>query len=259
MRLKDKVAIITGAGRNIGEDTAKLFAREGAKVAVVDLDRGRGEAVAASIRADKGVAHAFVADVAKEADTDQLVRDVTAKFGRVDILINNVAISDNKTMFDLTLEEWNRVMAVTLTSPFLMGRAAARQMIAQKTPEKSGGVIVNVGSTSGFYGRSRALAYTAAKGGVANLTKSMAIQLAPHNIRCVLAVPNKIGSPVGKADFDPSRPVVNLRQNRPGVPAVMAKVLLVLASDDADFITGSAVFVDGGVTAMMPGDTGAGA
>ena len=256
MRLKDKVAIITGAGRNIGEDTAHLFAKEGAKVAVVDLDKSRGEAVASAIRAAKGEAHAFVADVAKEADTDQLVRDVTAKFGRVDILINNVAISDNKTMFDLTLDEWNRVMAVTLTSPFLMGRAAARQMIAQATKEKSGGVIVNVGSTSGFYGRSRALAYTAAKGGVANLTKSMAIQLAPHNIRCVLAVPNKIGSPVGKAEFDPARPVVNLRRNRPGVPADMAKVLAFLASDDADFITGSAVFVDGGVSALMPGDAG---
>ena len=100
MRLKDKVAIITGAGRNIGEDTAHLFAKEGAKVAVVDLDKSRGEAVASAIRAAKGEAHAFVADVAKEADTDQLVRDVTAKFGRVDILINNVAISDNKTMFD---------------------------------------------------------------------------------------------------------------------------------------------------------------
>ena len=166
MRLKDKVAIVTGAGRNIGEETAKLFAREGAKVAVVDLDQARGEAVAAAVRGAGGTAHAFVADVADEAAVDKLVQDVTAKFGRVDILINNVAISDNKTMFDLTLEEWNRVMAVTLTSPFLMRRAAARQMIAQDskeaTKEKSGGVIVNVGSTSGFYGRSRALAYTAA-------------------------------------------------------------------------------------------------
>ena len=183
MRLKDKVAIITGAGRNIGEDTAKLFASEGAKVAVVDLDKSRGDAVAAAIRKDGGRAEAFSADVSNEAQVDQLVKDVAAKLGRVDILINNVAISDNKTIFELSLEEWDRVMRVTLTSPFLMGRAAARQMIAQK----SGGVIINIGSTSGFLGRTRALAYTAAKGGVANLTKSMAIQLAPHDIRVVLA------------------------------------------------------------------------
>ena len=141
-------------------------------------------------------------------------------------------------------------MAVTLTSPFIMGRAAARQMIKQK----SGGVIINLGSTSGFYGRSTALAYTTAKGGVANLTKSMAIQLSPYNIRCVLAVPNKIGSPVGKDEFDASRPVVNLRNNRAGVPMDMAKVIAFLASDDADFINGTAVYVDGGVTVMMPGD-----
>ena len=252
MKLKGKVAIVTGAGRNIGEDTAKLFAREGAKVAVVDLDKGRGEAVAAAIRAERGVAEAFVADVSKEADADKLVSDVAARLGRVDILINNVAISDNKTIFDITMEDWNKVMAVTLTSPFLMGRAVARQMVAQK----SGGVIVNIGSTSGFLGRTRALAYTTAKGGVANLTKSMAVQLAPHNIRVVLAVPNKIGSPVGKAEFDPTRPTPNLRQNRPGVPMDMAKALLFLASDDADFITGTSLFVDGGMSVVMPGDWG---
>jgi 3-oxoacyl-[acyl-carrier protein] reductase len=250
MRLKDKVALVTGAGRNIGEETAKLFAKEGAKVAVVDLDQGRGSKVADAIKAAGGTAEAFVANVADEAQVDKLVRDVAAKLGRIDILVNNVAISDNKTIFDITLEDWNRVLAVTLTSPLLMGRAVAKQMIAQK----SGGVIVNVGSTSGYYGRSRAIAYTAAKGGVVNLTRSMAIGLAPHNIRVCLAVPNKIGSPVGKEEFDPTRPVVNLRMNRPGVPLDMAKALLFLVSDDADFITGTALFVDGGVTTIMPGN-----
>ncbi len=255
MRLKDKVAIITGGGRNIGEETAKLFAQEGAKVAVVDLDKERGGAVAKAIKAAKGQAEAFSADVSDPAQVDKLVKDITEKFGRVDILVNNVAITDNKKIFDITLDEWNKVLAVTLTSPFLMGRAAARQMVAQKSP----GVIINVGSTSGFYGRSEAIAYTAAKGGVSNLTKSMAIQLAPYDIRVVMAVPNKIGSPVGQDIFDPNRPVVNLRKNRAGTPMHVAKVLLFLASDDADFVSGSAVFVDAGVTAVMPGDTGVGA
>jgi 3-oxoacyl-[acyl-carrier protein] reductase len=255
MRLKDKVAIITGAGRNIGEETAKLFATEGAKVAVVDLDKARGEAVAKAIVAAKGKAAPFTADVSDPAQIDKLVKDVTAEFGRVDILVNNVAITDNKKIFDISHEEWNKVMAVTLTSPFLLGRAVAKQMIAQKSP----GVIINIGSTSGYYGRSDAIAYTAAKGGVTNLTKSMAIQLAPYDIRVVMAVPNKIGSPVGQDYFDPNRPVVNLRKNRAGTPQHVAKVLLFLASDDADFVSGSAVFVDAGVTAVMPGDTGVGA
>jgi NAD(P)-dependent dehydrogenase (short-subunit alcohol dehydrogenase family) len=249
MKLSGKVAIITGAGRNIGEETAKLFAAEGAKVAVVDLDEGRAGKVAAEIAGAGGTAKAFVCDVSKEPDIEALAKSVVDAFGRIDILINNVAVSDNKHMLDITREEWDRVIAVTLTAPFLMARQIAKQMIAQD----SGGTIVNIGSTSGYYGRPRAIAYTAAKGGIANLTRSMAIQLAPHNIRVVSAVPNKIGSPVGKAEFDPTRPVVNLRGNRPGVPADMARVLLFLVSDDADFITGSSVFVDGGVTAIMPG------
>ncbi len=252
MRLKDKVAIITGAGRNIGEETAKLFAKEGAKVAVVELDEKAGGEVVAAIKKAGGAAELFIADVAEQASIDKLVAGVVKTFGRIDILVNNVAISDNKKIFEITPEEWERVMKITLTAPFIMGRTVAKQMVEQK----SGGVIVNLGSTSGFYGRSNAIAYTTAKGGVTNLTRSMAIQLAPYNIRCVLAVPNKIGSPVGQSYFDPDRPVMNLRQNRAGAPIDMAKVILFLASDDADFVNGTAVFVDGGCSALMPGDEG---
>jgi NAD(P)-dependent dehydrogenase (short-subunit alcohol dehydrogenase family) len=249
MKLEGKVAIVTGAGRNIGEEAAKLFAREGAKVAVVDLDKGRGAKVAADIIASGGVARAFVADVSEEAQVEALVNNVMVAFGRIDILINNVAISDNRTMLDITKAEWDRVIAVTLTGPFLMSQHVAKAMVAQKT----GGAIVNVGSTSGYFGRPRAIAYTAAKGGVRNLTRSMAIQLAPHDIRVMSLVPNKIGSPVGKDTFNPDRPVVNLRKNRAGVPEDVARALLFLVSEDADFITGSELFVDGGVTAIMPG------
>jgi NAD(P)-dependent dehydrogenase (short-subunit alcohol dehydrogenase family) len=249
MKLEGKVAIVTGAGRNIGEATARLFAREGAKVAVVDLDRDRGEKVAAEITAVGGVARAFVADVSQERQVEALVKDVTAAFARIDILINNVAISDNKNMLDVTKAEWDRVIAVTLTGPFLMSQHVAKAMVAQG----SGGAIVNIGSTSGYFGRPRAIAYTAAKGGVRNLTRSMAIQLAPHDIRVMSLVPNKIGSPVGKDTFNPDRPVRNLRKNRPGVPEDVARALLFLVSEDADFITGSELFVDGGVTAIMPG------
>ena len=249
MKLKDQVAIVTGAGRNIGEDTAKLFASEGAMVAVVDLDRARGEKVAADIVAAGGKAKAFVCDVGKEDDIKRCVDEVKAAFGRVDILLNNAAISDNKNMFDITTEEWNRVLAITLTSPFLFSKYAALAMIEGGR----GGKIVNVSSTSGYYGRDKAVAYTAAKGGVVNLTKSLAIQLAPHKIRVNAVVPNKIGSPVGKDEFDPTRPVLNL-VGRPGVPMDLARAALFLVSDDSEFIVGAALFIDGGCTTLMPGN-----
>src|ERR671937_739374 len=213
MKLKDQVAVVTGAGRNIGEEIAKLFAAEGAKVAGVD--------VAAVVGA------------------------VVERFGRIDVLVNNVAISDNKHIFDISEEEWDRVMAVTLKSQFLMGKHIGLPMAKQGT----GGRIINIGSTSGFMGRSRAVAYSAAKGGVANLTRAMAVQLAPHKIRVNAIVPNKIGSPVGKDEFDPTRPVPNMAK-RPGQPQEAAKAVLFLASEDSSFVYGAKLFVDGGVSAM---------
>jgi NAD(P)-dependent dehydrogenase (short-subunit alcohol dehydrogenase family) len=245
MKLKDQVAIVTGAGRNIGEEIAKLLAVEGAKVAIVDLDRPRGERVADAINGTGGEAELFIADVSKGSDVVALVTAVVGRFGRIDILVNNVAVSDNKHIFDITEEEWDRVLAVTLKSQFLMGKEVARQMVAQGT----GGRIVNIGSTSGFMGRSRAIAYSAAKGGVANLTRAMAAQLAPHKIRVNAIVPNKIGSPVGKDEFDPARPVPNMAK-RPGQPREAAMAVLFLVSEDSSFIYGANLFVDGGVSAM---------
>ena len=249
MKLQGQVAVVTGAGRNIGEDVAKLLSKNGASIAVVDLDRARAEKVTADIIAAGGKAKAFICDVSKESDIDATTKGVVDAFGRLDILVNNVAISDNKHMLDITTEEWNRTIAITLTAPFLMGKYAAKAMIAAG----NGGRIVNVSSTSGYYGRGRAIAYTAAKGGVVNLTRSMAIQLAPHNIRVNSVVPNKIGSPVGKDDFDPTRPVKNL-VGRPGVPIDLAQAILFLVSDDSSFIVGADLFVDGGCSTMMPGN-----
>ena len=268
MKLSHQVAIVTGAGRNIGEEISKVLAAEGARVAVVDIDRSRAEKVAAAINGAAGAAGAeagigaraggaggeaaaFVANVAVESEIAALVEAIAGKWGRIDILINNAAISDNKTILDITKDQWDAVIAVTLTGPFLMSQHVARRMVAQGTP----GRIVNVGSTSGLFGRSRAIAYQAAKGGVVNLTRAMAVQLAPYNIRVNGVVPNKIGSPVGKDEFDPTRPVVNLR-GRPGVPLDMARAVLFLVSEDSDFIVGDMLFVDGGVSAMMVGESG---
>jgi NAD(P)-dependent dehydrogenase (short-subunit alcohol dehydrogenase family) len=245
MKLQGQVAIVTGAGRNIGEEIAKLFSAEGAKVAIVELDEVRGERAANAIRAAGGDATLFVADVSKGSEVATLVKDVVGRYGHIDILVNNVAISDNKHIFDITEEEWDRVLSVTLKSQFLMAQQVGKQMAAQG----SGGRIVNIGSTSGFTGRSRAVAYSAAKGGVANLTRAMAAQLAPHKIRVNAIVPNKIGSPVGKDEFDASRPVPNMAK-RPGEPAEAAKAVLFLVTDDSSFVWGANLFVDGGVSAM---------
>jgi NAD(P)-dependent dehydrogenase (short-subunit alcohol dehydrogenase family) len=245
MKLKDKVAIVTGAGRNIGEEVAKLFAAEGASVAVVDLDRPRGARTVDAIKAAGATAELFVTDVSKGAEVAALVRDVVGRLGRIDILVNNVAISDNKSILDITEEEWDRVIAVTLKSQFLMSKHVAAQMVAQG----GGGRIVNVGSTSGWQGRPRAIAYSAAKGAIANFTRALAVQLAPHDIRVNAIVPNKIGSPVGRDEFDPTRPVTNMLK-RAGTPAEAACAILFLASDDSSFIIGENLFVDGGTMAM---------
>ncbi|HEU0071751.1 MAG TPA: SDR family oxidoreductase [Alphaproteobacteria bacterium] len=251
MKLKNQVAVITGAGRNIGEETAKLLASEGARVAVADMDKGRADKVAADIKAAGGDAAGFVADVADESAVQKLVADVVAKWGRIDILVNNAAYSDNKTIFEITKAEWDKTLAITLTGPFLVGKYVAQQMVKQAPLAGVAGCkIVNVGSTSGFRGRPRAIAYTSAKGGVANLTRSMAMQLAEHNIRVNGVIPNKIGSPVGKDTFDPTRPVTNIR-GRNGEPIDLAKAVLFLASDDSDFIVGDLLFVDGGYSVMM--------
>jgi NAD(P)-dependent dehydrogenase (short-subunit alcohol dehydrogenase family) len=248
MKLKNMVAAITGAGRNIGEETAKLFATEGAHVAVIDIDKTQAERVAKDINEAGGRAAVFVCDVSKETAIKKTVDDIFLQFGRFDILINNVAISDNKHILEIETADWDRTLAITLTAPFLFGKYGAKAMIAAG----QGGRIINISSTSGYYGRERAIAYTAAKGGVVNLTRSMAVQLAPHGIRVNSVVPNKIGSPVGKAEFDPTRPVLNLR-DRPGLPIDLAKAVLFLACDDSDFVVGAALFVDGGVSTLLPG------
>lgn len=241
MQLSGKVAIVTGAGRNIGEAAAKLFAAEGASVGVIDLNESAASKVAEDIRKAGGKAIALRADVSDESDVRMLVDKVANAFGKINIVVNNVAISDNKTLFDLTVEEWDRVMAVCVRSPFLVSKYAARKMIDAGEP----GAIVNIGSTSGHRGRNSATAYTAAKAAVLNLTRSLAIQLAPFGIRVNSVSPNRVGSPVGKQDIDPSRGVINLLK-RPGEPEEVAKALLFLVSDASSFVVGEDILVDGG-------------
>ena len=248
MKLANRIAIVTGAGRNIGEAVAKLLATEGASIAVVDMDKTRGDKVVADIVAAGGKAKTYVCDVAEESQIIATVKAVVKDFGRIDILVNNAAISDNKHILDITKEQWDRTLAITLTAPMLFGKYVAKEMIAGG----HGGAMVNTSSTSGFFGRPRSIAYTAAKAGIVNLTRSMAIQLSEHKIRVNCVVPNKIGSPVGKEEFNPTRNVLNL-VGRHGLPEDLAKAILFFVSDDSDFIDGTYLMVDGGCSALMPG------
>ena len=247
MKLADKTAIVTGAGRNIGEEIAKLFAKEGARIAVVDMDEGRANAVTEMIKGDGGEAVAVVCDVANTDDIAKMVATTVETFGGIDILVNNVAISDNKDIFDITEDEWRKTIDVTLSSPFYVTKQVAKWMV----DNDRGGRVVNVGSTSGFKGRPSAIAYTSAKGGVANLTQSMAVQLAPYGIIVNQVSPNMTGSPVGQEIFNRNRKVNNL-VGRPGEPDEQAKAVLFMCSDEASFIAGANLFVDGGTMAMAP-------
>ena len=246
MKLKERVAIVTGGGRNIGEAIAKIYASEGANVAVVDLDQGRGEKVAKEILAEHpNRAMPVVCDVSSGKDVEGMIKKVVDKWGKVDLLVNNAAVTDRKPLFDLSEEEWDRVMTITLKSVFLCSKTVARKMIEQKLK----GCIINIASTSGHWGRKDATAYTAAKAGVLNLTRSLAVQLAPHGIRVNSISPNRIGSPVGQDAVPENRFVKNL-VGRAGTPRDIALAALFLAAEDSDFITAIDVPVDGGALAV---------
>lgn len=242
MKLAQKVAIVTGAGRNIGEAVAHVFADEGARVAVVDMDEGRARTVADAINEEhRDAALPLVCDVSSGQQVEGMVRRVVETWGGVDILVNNVAISDHKPVMELEEAEWDAVMSVTLKSQFLCTKYAARQMVEKKRA----GRIVNIASTSGHRGRADATAYSAAKAAILNFTRSVAIQLSPYGIRVNSITPNQIGSPVGLDYIPENRNPRNL-VGRPGTPSDIAKAVLFLVSDEADFITAADLLVDGG-------------
>jgi NAD(P)-dependent dehydrogenase (short-subunit alcohol dehydrogenase family) len=245
MKLKDQVAVITGAGRNIGKAIAKLFASEGAKITVVEMHEGRGQAVVDEIKKSGHEAMLVLCDVSKASDVQEMVKTVVGRFGAIDILVNNAALTDHANLLDSTEAEFDKVIAVSLKGPYVVAKYVGAQMVRQGR----GGKIVNFGSTSGMLGRTDGIAYAAAKGGVINLTRAMAVQLSPYKIRVNCVVPNRSGSPVGyDDDVTGSRTFQNLA-GRLGTAEDQAKAALFLVSDDSDFIYGHLLVVDGGVLA----------
>jgi NAD(P)-dependent dehydrogenase (short-subunit alcohol dehydrogenase family) len=251
MKFQDKVAIVTGGGRNVGQAIARRFVAEGAKVAVVDMDPGRGKATADELEQTRsGSAHYVQCDVSSPQDVERMVAEVVDAFGGVDVLVNNVAITDRgKTVLDCDYEEWRKVFAVTVDSVFLCTKYAGQQMVKQGR----GGAIVNIGSTSGYRGRHNAIAYPAAKGSVVNLTHALAAQLGPHGIRVNTVTPNKVGSPVGQ-DEEPADRKRNNVLGRGAVPDDIANAVAFMASDEAGFVTAADLLVDGGSLYAGPAD-----
>jgi glucose 1-dehydrogenase len=248
MRLKDKVAVVTGAATGIGQAISVAFAREGASV-VVDYV---GAAAAAQetmskIAAIGGRAIAVAADISQADQVNSLMQQTIAAYGKIDILVNNAGIEKKYAFVDYPLDVWQKIIAVNLTGAFLCSQAAARQMIAQG----NGGRIINISSIHEDLPLLTNAPYCASKGGLRMLMRTIAVELAPHNITVNNIGPGAIYTPI---DLDvQSDPKLNAQlmseipMGRWGQPEEVAHLAVYLASDDAAYVTGSTHFIDGGM------------
>ena len=250
-RLEGKVAVITGAGSGIGRVAAMLFADEGAKVVVADVVADHAESVTDEILAAGGSATAVTVDVSNESQVDAMVASAVDAYGGLQVLFNNAGIfpDDDGGVLDTPPETWQRVMEVNLKGVWLGCRAAVPAMLAS-----GGGSIINVASFVALMGAATAqIAYTASKGGVLAMTRELAVEYARQGIRANSLCPGPIETPLlAELLADPERRqrrLVHIPIGRFGRPEEIAKAALFLASDDASFITGSALVVDGGITA----------
>ncbi len=250
-RLDGKVAVITGAGSGIGRVAAMLFAAEGAKVVVADVVADHAGSVVDEIVAGGGTALAVTVDVSDESQVEAMVAAAVTTYGGLQVLFNNAGIfpDDDGGVLDTPPETWQRVMEVNLKGVWLGCRAAVPAMLAS-----GGGSIINVASFVALMGAATAqIAYTASKGGVLAMTRELAVEYARQGIRANSLCPGPIETPLlAELLADPERRqrrLVHIPIGRFGRPEEIAKAALFLASDDASFITGSALVVDGGITA----------
>lgn len=243
-KLDGDVAIVTGAGQNIGQEIAETFADEGAQVVVADLDEDRAHSTVESIEADGGEAVAAIVDVSDEEDVAAMIDTAEGEFGPVDVLVNNVAISDRDNLMDLSVEDFDRVLSINLRGTFLCTQAAARSM-----KESGGGRIVNVASTSAHRGRAEAAAYATSKSGILNFTRSAAKAFADHDVRVNTLSPTRTGSRVGNENVREGEVPDDILVNRYGEPRDQANAALFLVNPENDFVNGTEILVDGGSSA----------
>jgi len=252
MRVKDKVAIVTGAATGIGQTAAEVLAQEGAKVVVADIDAAGGAAAVATICGKGGTAVFVKADISKEAEAGRISDEAVRNFGRIDILVNNAATFVLKG-FEATVEEWQRSLGVNVIGTAMVTKYAVEHM------KKNGGAIVILGSISSFVGQPNFYAYSATKAALLQMTRNMAMDLGPHKIRVNCVCPGtiltaasyrhmeKVGMTLEQFNADEGAKTF---LGRIGQTREVAAAILFLASDEASYITGASLMVDGGYTAQ---------
>jgi glucose 1-dehydrogenase len=245
LKLKNKVALVTGAARGIGYAIAERFVAEGATVIVADVLDAEGK-----MAAKKFDATYMTCDVSKSADINRVITDVVANHGNIDILVNNAAISIVKEFLDVTEDDFDKVLAINLKGSFLLAQAAAKQMVKQVKAGRSPGCIINMSSVNDTLAIETIAPYTMSKGGVKQLTSVAAIALAPHGIRVNGIGPGSIMTDMLKGvmvdDASRRRILSRTPMGRVGMPEEMAAIAAFLASDDASYITGQIIYADGG-------------
>ncbi len=254
-RLTDKVAIVTGGASGIGRATARLFAAEGAAVAILDRNGPAARETAQDLQRAGARAQAWEVDLSNGAAAEASIAQVARAMGRIDVLVNNAATTVVRSFYDMTYEEWQKVVDTNLTAYFLCARASAREM------RKQGGCIINVGSVHRALSEPNSGAYAAAKGGVAQLTRNLAIEFAPDNIVVNSISPGFIRTPMSITDgvdetttpkfveFYVNSGRIPLR--RAGMPEEIAAAALFLASRECTYLTGADLVVDGGLTITL--------
>lgn len=251
MRLAGKVALITGSAQGIGKGCAKLFAREGAKVVVVDIDDEKGRQTVAEIREDGGEAAFVHADVEREAEVQNMIAFAVERYGRLNVLMNNAYWSKGGTVVDLDCADWDKSVNVMVRAIYLGSKYAIPHLV-----EAGGGSIVNTASVHGYLAASHSAVYEASKAAVINLSRQIAVDFGPRGIRCNAICPGWIITERGEESLK-SRPEVYEKASRvypvrrPGRPVDIAYGALYLASDESTFVTGTTLVIDGGLTCWL--------
>jgi NAD(P)-dependent dehydrogenase (short-subunit alcohol dehydrogenase family) len=240
--LSGRVALVTGAGPNIGQAIAATLARAGATVLCNDLKPDLAQAAAKSAG---GKAHPLPFDITDPDQVEKAVDEASKKYGPIDILVNNAGVTVPRGLLTISIEQWRLVTRTIQEGAFLCSRAVVKRLIDAKKP----GAIVNIASTTGHRGRKNAIAYATAKGGILNFTRALAIECAPHKIRVNSVSPTKTGASVGAVESAGARSFDEIPLGRLGQPQDHANAVLFLVSDDASFITGIDLRVDGGTLA----------
>jgi len=249
MRLKDKVAIVTGGARGIGLAVARQYLAEGAQVVIADIDAAAGESAAREIGC------LFVpTDVGDARDAQAVVAEAMRAFGALDILVNNAGIVHGAEFLDLAERDFDRVLRVNLKGAFLVGQAAARRMVTQVRSGRPAGSIINMSSINAVVAIANQAPYCASKGGIDQLTKVMALALAPYGIRVNAIGPGSIMTDILQAvAADPAakrRILMRTPLGRIGAPEEIASIAVFLACSDASYLTGETVYADGGRLAL---------